>query len=1051
MISRFFIDRPVFATVLSIVIVLCGLASMFFMPIEQSPQITPPTVIVNAVYPGANAETVAESLATPIEQELSGIEHLLYYQSQSSNDGSLSVTCTFDIAANLDIAAVEVQNRLKRAEPRLPQEVIRQGTSVTKRQSNFLGVISLISDNPEYDDLYLSNYAMIYMIDTLKRVPGVGDVTVFGGKDYSMRIWLNPDRLTLKGLTVTDVANAVREQNGLYAAGRVGAKPGISDVEFTIPVTTSGRLKEPSQFEDIILRAEPDGSTVRIKDVGRVELGALGYNTFGHVDGKPTAIMLVTLQPGANALKAMVGTKAALDTLKASFPAGVSYNLPLDTTQFINVSIIEVVKTFAEAIMLVLLVVFIFLGSWRATIIPLVAVPVAIVGTFTGMLALGFSINTLTLFGLVLAIGIVVDDAIVVVENVERLMHDEHLAPREATIKAMNQVTGPIIAIVLVLSSVYLPVAFLGGSTGVMFRQFGVTIAISVAISGLVALTLSPALCRLLLKPNHNKLFVFRWFDGLFKGFTWLYTGTVRWVIRLGFISIVVFGALIWVTADLFKMVPSAFVPAEDQGYFLVATMLPPGASLDRTAAVMKQVEDFLKEQPEVRTAVTLGGMDFLAGMSTSTSAGAMFVNLKPWDQRVGPEHSAAAVVGRVFGRFMATKEAMVLAFVPPPIQGLGVRAGFEMQLESRGNSDIRKLAEVTNQYLAEVRKDPMFTQVNGVLNVGLPQLYVEVDNTRAKALGIPIGDAYNTLQAYLDSYYVNDFLKFGRIYRVQLQAEPAFRRTPEDMKKIYVRNAAGDMVELSGILTTRMQSGPNVVSHFNSFPSVQVTGAPAPGFSTGQLIARLKEIGAKTLPPGYEIEWSSSSYLEEKAGNEAIFVVLFGLVMVFLVLAAQYEKWSLPFAVLLAVPFGAFGAVLAVFLRGIERDVYFQIGLLTLVGLAAKNAILIVEFCSVQRAEGKGIVESAIEAARLRLRPIIMTSLAFILGVLPLVLSEGAGAGGRHSIGTGVMGGMMAATFLAIFFVPLFFVIIQWISELGRRKKKTPPPVPTDLEESQS
>ncbi len=1040
MISRFFIDRPVFASVLSIVIVICGLASMMFMPIEQSPQITPPTVMVTAVYPGANAETVAESLATPIEQELSGIEHLLYYQSQCSNDGTLGITCTFDIAADLDIAAVEVQNRLKRAEPRLPQEVIRQGTSVTKRQSNFLGVISLNSSNPEYDDVYLSNYATIYMLDTMKRVPGVGEVTVFGGRDYSMRIWLNPDRLTLKGLTVGDVAAAVREQNGLYAAGRIGAKPGVNDVEFTIPVTTSGRLKEPKEFEDIILRAEPDGSMVRIRDVGRVELGSLSYNTFGRLSGKPTAFMLVTLQPGANALKAMTGTKAALDQLQRSFPAGVTYSLPLDTTQFINVSIMEVAKTFAEAIALVILVVFVFLGSWRATIIPLLAVPVAIVGTFTGMLVLGFSINTLTLFGLVLAIGIVVDDAIVVVENVERIMHDEHLPPREATIKAMEQVTGPIIAIVLVLSSVYLPVAFLGGSTGVMFRQFGVTIAISVAISGLVALTLSPALCRLLLKPNHNKLFMFRWFDGMFKGFTWLYTGTVRWVIRLGFISVLVFGTLLYGTADLFKRVPSAFVPQEDQGYFLVAAMLPQGASLDRTSAVMSEIEDFLNAQPEVRSAVTLGGMDFLAGMSTSTSAGAMFVNMKHWSERVGPEHSAQAVVNRVFGRFMGMKEAMVLAFVPPPIQGLGLRAGFEMQLESRGNSDIRKLAEVTTAFLGEVRKDPMFVGVNGVLNVGLPQLYVEVDNTRAKALGIPIGDVYNTLQAYLDSYYVNDFVKYGRIFRVQLQAEPAFRRTPEDMKKIYVRNASGDMVELSGILTSRMQSGPNVVSHFNSFPAVQITGAPAPGFSTGQLMARLKEIGDATLPPGYEIEWSSASYQEEKAGNQAFFVILFGLVMVFLVLAAQYEKWSLPLAVLLAVPFGAFGAVLAVYLRGIERDVYFQIGLLTLVGLAAKNAILIVEFCSAQRENGHGIVESAIEAARLRIRPIVMTSLAFILGVLPLVISEGAGAGGRISIGTGVMGGMLAATFLAVFFVPLFFVIIQWVSELGRGPRKTPP-----------
>ncbi len=687
--------------------------------------------------------------------------------------------------------------------------------------------------------------------------------------------------------------------------------------------------------------------------------------------------------------------------------------------------------------LLVLLVVFVFLGSWRATVIPLVAVPVAIIGTFTGMLALGFSINSLTLFGLVLAIGIVVDDAIVVVENVERIMHEEHLSPRDATIKAMNQVSGPVIAIVLVLSSVYLPVAFLGGLTGVMYRQFAVTIAISVAISGLVALTLSPALCRILLKPNHDKIFLFRWFDSTFTALTKSYTGTVRLVIKLGVVSVLVFVVVIWATADLFKRVPGAFVPQEDQGYFLVVTALPQGASLERTSKVMQEVEAFLLEQPEIARVVALGGQDFLAGFSASTSAGAMFVNLKDWSERTRPDQHVDALVGRVFGRFAGMKEALVLAFNPPAIRGLGLRAGFEMQLESRGISDIRKLAEVTDQFVGELRKDPMFVGVSSVLNVNQPQIYVDLNRTHAKTMGVPITDVYNSLQAYLGALYVNDFNKYGRIYRVQLQAEPEFRQSPEDIRKIFVRNQSGGMVELAGVLDIHFQSGPNVVSRFNSYPAVQITGSPTHGFSTGDAMARIDEIAAKVLPAGYAIEWSGASYQEIKAGNQAPYVIAFGLIMVFLVLAAQYEKWSLPFAVILAVPFGVFGAILAVYLRGLERDIYFQIGLLTLIGLAAKNAILIVEFCSVLRSQGMSIVEAAVEAARLRLRPIVMTSLAFILGVLPLVLSTGAGAAGRHSIGTGVMGGMLAATFLAIVFVPLFFVVIQWVSELGRRRHR--------------
>jgi len=1044
MIANFFVDRPVFAWVISIVIVIGGLVSLYTLPIESSPQITPPTVVVSAFYPGADAQTVMECVATPIEQQMSGIPDLLYYQSKSANDGSLSVTLSFEIGTDLDIAAVEVQNRLKRAEPSLPQEVIRQGTTVSKRMNTFLGIIALQSDNPEHDSLFLSNYAMIYMLDTLKRVPGVGQVMVFGNKDYSMRISLNPDLLVMKGLTVSDVAMAIREQNGLYAAGEIGGKPNPNVLEFTFPVLAPGRLTTPQEFEDIILLAKSDGSVVRLKEVARVELGALGYGTEGRYNGETTAVMPVIMQPEENALNTMTGVKEALEELAKNFPEGMRYTIPMDTTKFIKVSLWEVAMTFLQSTALVVVVVLMFLGSWRASLVPLVAIPISIIGTFTGLLIIGFTVNTLTLFALVLAIGIVVDNAIVAVENVERLMHEEHLSPRDATIKAMKQVTGPIIASVLVLAAVYVPVAFIGGSTGVMYRQFGLTIAMAVAFSGVVALTLTPALCASLLQPNHNKIFIFRWFDNGFNFLSRRFMTAVKWVVRLGVISMILFGGVLWGTYTLFREVPTAFVPQEDQGFFMVVAQLPQGASLDRTMIVVKEIEDFIMSQPEVEGVSAMCGQDMLSGAVTS-SAVTMFVNLKHWDERPDPQNSASAVVGRIFGRFGALKEATVIAFIPPPIFGLGLRAGVEAQLQSRGSSDINELSTVMRSFVAELNQDPLFEGVSGELNTGQPKVRINLNKTRAKVLGIPIGDIYNTLQAYLGSYYINDFNIYGRVYRVQLQADPEFRDSPDDIKKIHVRTTAGEMVELAGVVDVAMEAGPNVVSRFNSFSSVQITGAPAPGVSTGQLIRRVQELAAEKLPEGYAVEWSSGSYQEIKAGNQSLYVIIFGLVMVFLVLAAQYEKWSLPVTVLMSVPFAALGATLWVWYRGEEADIYFQIGLLTVIGLTAKMAILIIEFCAVERAEGKSIFEAALEAARLRLRPVMMTAITTILGALPLVLSQGAGASGRHSIGGSVMGGMMSASFLAIFFIPLFFVIVQWTSELGRKPKTTPPTAPQD------
>ncbi len=1035
MFSKFFIDRPVFATVLSVIITLAGVVSINTLPVARFPEIVPPTVQITTSYPGASAETVAQSVASPIEQQLSGAKNLIYYASQSGNDGSLSITATFDIGSDQDLAAVEVQNRLAVATPRLPQEVVRQGITVTKQSSSLLTVIALTSDDPTYDDVYLSNYATINIIDAIKRVPGVGAATIFGSKDYSMRVWVNPDRLAQRGMTISDVAGSIREQNSVFAAGRLGQQPAPINTQLTLPVLTQGRLSDPEDYADIILRATEAGEIIRVKDVARVELGAQSYDSFGRLNGRPTTFVLINLQTGANALGVVRGVEATMNQLKASFPRGVSWESPYDTTRFIAISIEEVVRTLLEAILLVL-VVFIFLQSWRATLIPLLAVPVSIIGTFAGMQALGFSINTLTLFGMVLAIGIVVDDAIVVVENVERIIRDEGLNVRDATIKAMEQVTGPVIAIVLVLCAVFVPVAFLGGLTGEMYKQFAITIALSVAISGLVALTLSPALCRLLLKPSHGKKFIlFRWFNAGFDRLTGGYVWGVRQFIRYGVVSVLLFGGLLYITADLFQRVPGGFIPDEDQGYVIAAIQLPDGASLQRTDQVVKEVEAyFLSQTDNVERCVTLGGLDLLSGGTNSGNAATLFVRLKPWSERKRPDQSAEAIVGATWARFGGMKEAMVLTFNPPAIQGLGTRSGFEYQLQARGTGDVTALASVNQQLIAAASARPELTALNGTLRVQVPQLFVDLDRTKTKMLGVQITQVFDSLQALFGTLYVNDFDKFGRVWRVQLQAEPEFRMTPSDIERVYVRSSSGSMVPLSGITSTTYRTGPNLVSHFNGFPSVQITGAPAQGYSTGQAMQAMREVSAEVLPPGYGYEFSGVSFQEIKAGNQAPRVIGFGLLVVFLVLAAQYEKWSLPLAVMLAVPLGVLGALVAVALRGLTKDIYFQIGLLTLVGLSAKNAILIVEFCIQQRAEGKGLVESALIAARLRLRPILMTSLAFILGVVPLVIASGAGAAGRVSIGTGVMGGMIAATVLAIFFVPLFYVIVQGLSEKLRR-----------------
>ena len=1035
MISQFFIDRPVFASVLSLLIMLVGGVAIFVLPVDRYPQIVPPTIRVTANYPGADAQTVAESVAAPIEQQLSGIPGLIYYNSTSANNGTANIVATFEIGTDQDLAAVEVQNRISRAEPRLPEEVMRQGLTVTKASSNILGVVTLQSENPQHDDVYLSNYATITVLDALKRVPGVGDVTVFGSRDYAMRIWVNPDRLASRGMTVSDIARAIREQNAVFPAGTIAQRPVDKDVVLTIPLITRGRLNEVEQYENIIVRANPDGSMLRLKDVARIELGSQAYDLAGRLNGTPTALMLVYLQTGANSLATIESVRKAMDELSGSFPPGVHYRVPFDVTQFIRVSIEEVVRTLIEAVALVLIVVFVFLQSWRATLIPLLAVPVSIIGAFAGMLLLGYSINTLTLFGLVLAIGIVVDDAIVVVENVERIMEQEHLPPREATIRAMQQVTGPLIAIVLVLSAVFVPVAFLGGLTGQIYQQFAITIAVSVTISGIVALTLSPALCRLLLRPTHGRRwFVFRWFNSTFAAVTSGYTAGVRAAIRYSILTLLIFAALGFVMYRLARTMPTGFLPQEDQGYLLAVLLLPDGASLDRTEAAARQAEQFFLNHPAVGNVVTLAGFDVLAGGVNSTNAAAMFVSLKPFHERRDPSLGATALVGAAFANFVTMRDGIVLTLNPPPIQGLGQQAGFELQLQSRAGGSVQDLARVGNEFIAEASRNPSLRGLTGTLRMTLPQLFVDLDRDRTKMLGVPIAEAFDSMQAYFGSLYVNDFTKYGRVWRVQLQAESAFRDEPNDLSKIYVRNERQEMTPLSGVLHSRYQAGPNVFTRFNGFPAMQITGAPAAGVSSGQAIDIIAQLARSALPPGYGIEWSGASYQEIQAGNQAPIVLLFGLIVVFLVLAAQYENWSLPIAVLLAVPTAVLGALIAIWLRGLVQDIFFQIGLLTLVGLSAKNAILIVEFSIALYRQGVPAAQAAIQAAQLRYRPIVMTSLAFILGVVPLAIATGAGANARHSIGTGVIGGMLAATFLAVFFVPVFFVLLQRL--FGRRTR---------------
>ncbi|WP_281171504.1 efflux RND transporter permease subunit [Inquilinus limosus] len=1028
MISRFFIDRPVFAAVLSIVITLAGLVAMRVLPIAQYPEIVPPEVSVTATYSGASAETVAQTVAAPLEQQINGVDDMLYMRSTNTGDGTMTLTVTFKIGTDPDQATINVNNRVQRVLPTLPQEVQRTGVRVDKRSSSILQAVILHDESGKYDPIYLNNYALLNVIDDLKRVPGVGDASLFGaGKDYSMRIWLRPDKLAQYDLTPSDVAAAIREQNAQFAAGRFGEEPDANGLAFTYSATTDGRLPNAEAFENIILKSDSNAATLRLKDVARVELGAQAYNSAANYNGKPAAAIGIYLQPGANALETAEGVKARMEELKQAFPDGITYAIPYDTTRFVQVSIDEVIKTFIEAMVLVVLVVFVFLQNVRATLIPVIAVPISIIGTFAGMYMLGFSINLLTLFGLILAIGIVVDDAIVVLENVERIMRTEKLPPKEAARKAMDEVSGPVIAIVLVLCAVFVPVAFMGGLAGEMYRQFAVTIAVSVIISGIVALTLTPALCGLILKPGHHEpALPFRWFNRVFDGITAAYTAGVRFFLKRFAIGLLLFAGFVGVAGYLFQQIPGSLVPDEDQGYLIVAAFLPPAASLERTEKALAEATQNVLKHPAVSESIDVPGFDLLSA-AQKTYAGVVFVPLKDWSQRTDPALDARNLPMPFMGMNAGIKDAMVLAFNPPPIMGMSTTGGFEAYVQDRTGAGYPALAQVTQRLAEAAAKRPDLAGVRSMFNIAIPQYKLDVDREKARALGVPISSIFDAMQATFGSLYVNDFTLYGRNYRVSLASEGDFRQRPEDLKQVFVRADGGAMIPIDALVKTRRITGPDQVERFNIFPAAKIMGGPAPGFSSGQAIAAMEQLAKEVLPQGYALAWTGSAFQEQSAGGSGNQALLFGLVMVFLILAAQYERWSLPIAVLTAVPFALFGALVAVWLRGLQNDVYFQIGLVTLIGLAAKNAILIVEFAVLKREEGMGAVEAALEAAKLRFRPIVMTSLAFILGCLPLAIASGAGSASRHSIGTGVIGGMLAATAIATFFIPMFYRLIAW------------------------
>ena len=1039
--ARFFIFRPVFAIVTAIVLTLAGIIAGINLPIAQYPQITLPTIRVSAVYPGASAEVVEQAVAQPIEEQVNGVEGMLYMTSSSSGNGGYNLDVTFGLEDNADIAAVQVQNRASQANARLPSEAISAGITTKKQTPDVLMYLALVSPKGTYDELFLANYATINVVEALKRIKGVGNVSLFGA-EFGMRLWLRPDRMASLGVTPTDIYRAIQEQNAQAPAGQVGQMPAPKTQQFQYGVEVRGRLSEVSEFEEVIIRAQKDGSFIRVRDVARVELGAKDYVFQSRLNGQPAAAFSINLTPDASALETAALINAELKSLSASFPTDLTYDVVLDNTVFVQASLTEVVHTFFEALALVLIVVFLFLQNWRATLIPMLAVPVSLVGTFAAFTLLGFTINTLTLFGMVLAIGIVVDDAIVVVEAVEHHMEHSHLNARDATIRAMEEVSGPVVAMTLILAAVFVPVAFLGGISGVMYKQFAITVATSTALSGFVALSLTPALCALILKPREAGRggWVRRFFDAfnrVFERLTAGYGRRVQAMIRRTLLSLTLLGILILSAFGLMNKVPGGFVPAEDQGYFLGSVQLPAAASLNRTEELSAKVDEILKSYPAVEKRLIINGYNILNGAPQSDSA--LFVTtLKPWQERTADADSLRSILLGTYQQAAKLPGAVVMAFNPPPIPGLGSTGGFSFKLQARAGGTPQELAKVADDFMAEARKRPEIGSIYSKFNPRTPAFRLEVDREKAKKMGVPISDITNALQTFLGGLNVNDFSRFGRSYKVTMQAEPEYRSDIQQVGLIHVRNGDNQMIPLLTLVTPVSTSAPTVLERYNLYRTAELGGNPGAGFSSGDAIAAMEQVAATALPPGYGFEWSGISRQEKESAGKAPVVFGLAIIFVFLFLAALYESWAVPFAVLLAVPLGVFGAMLGLWLTGLNNNIYAQIGLVLLIGLAAKNAILIVEFAKMKLEQGEDAVSAAVGAAKLRLRPIIMTSFAFILGVVPLIIASGAGAAARVSMGITVFGGMLAATLLAIFMVPVLFVTVDRVVNRFSRGKSS-------------
>jgi multidrug efflux pump len=1039
-IAQFFVDRPIMAAVLSLLFVITGSIAVFKLPISEYPEVVPPTVVVRAAYPGANPKVIAETVATPLEEQINGVEGMLYTSSQATSDGAMTLTVTFALGTDLNTAQVDVQNRVAQALPKLPEEVQRLGVTTQKSSPDLTMVVHLTSPDQRYDMLYLSNYARLHVKDVLGRLNGVGDVQIFGAGEYSMRVWLDPQKLAQRSLTTGDVINAIREQNVQVAAGALNAPPGPTNSAFQLNINTRGRLVSEDDFRNIIVRTAANGGVTHLGDVAKVDLGSNNYALRSLLDNKPAVALPIFARPGSNAIQISDEVRATMAQLKQDFPQGVDYSIVYDPTVFVRGSIEAVAHTLLEAILLVVLVVILFLQTWRASIIPLVAVPVSLIGTFAVMYLAGFSLNALSLFGLVLAIGIVVDDAIVVVENVER--HIElGQSPREATRKAMHEVTGPIVATALVLCAVFIPTAFVSGLTGQFYRQFALTIAISTVISAFNSLTLSPALAAVLLKGHDapkdrltrgiDRAFgwLFRPFNRLFHRGSERYVGGVRRIVGKGKLALVVYAGLIALTWFGFSHVPTGFVPGQDKQYLVAFAQLPDAASLDRSEDVIQRMGAIALKQPGVEHAVAFPGLS-INGFTNSTNSGIVFVTLKPFEERRDASLSAGAIAGALNQKFASIQDAYIAVFPPPPVMGLGTIGGFRMQIEDRGDRGFDELYQQTQNLIAASRKDPALAGLFSSFQISVPQVDADVDREKAKTVGVNLGDVYQTMQAYMGSLYVNDFNRFGRTYQVNVSADPAFRHTPEDIMQLKTRNAQGQMVPLGSFVTVKQGAGPDRVQHYNGYPTAEINGGPAPGFSSGQAQAAMEKLAKDNLPNGVSFEWTELTYQQILAGNTAILVFPLCVLLVFLVLSSLYESWSLPLAVILIVPMVLLSAIAGVWLSGGDNNIFTQIGLIVLVGLACKNAILIVEFARERQHEGMSRHEAVLEAAHLRLRPILMTSFAFIMGVVPLVTSHGAGAEMRHAMGVAVFAGMLGVTIFGLIYTPLFYVVIRALVE---------------------